>query len=97
MCKVGTCCAGWKGKVQAYLLVVLFNAQGEWLEVGIYWRSCSAAMRMGRIPHLGGKRSEGLSCTHLDPFHDHVTPSVVCSAPVTLFEEEVDSSTYCTL
>lgn len=28
-------------------------------------------MEMGRIPHLGGKRSEGLSCAQLDPFHGH--------------------------
>lgn len=26
-------------------------------------------MEIGRIPHLGGKRSWGLSCTHLHPLH----------------------------
>lgn len=92
MCKVGTCCTRWKGKLQTYLLAVPLNAQGECLELGIYWRSCPAVMEMGRIPHLGGKRSKGLSCTHLDPFHGHGTPRAVCSAPARLFKEDVDST-----
>lgn len=89
---MGTCCTRWKGKFQTYFLVVPLNAQGECLELGIYWRSCSAVMQMDRIPHVGGERREGLSCTHLDPFYGHGTPRVVCSAPERLFKEEVDST-----
>lgn len=83
--------------MQTNLLAVPLSAQVEWLEVRIYWRSCSAEMEMGRVPHPSGKKSEGLSCTHLDPCHGHDTPSVVCSAPVRLVKEQVDSSTDCSL
>lgn len=54
-------------------------------------------MEIARIPHLGGKRSEGLLCTHLDPFHGHGTPSVVSTNVVRFFKEELDSSTDCAL
>lgn len=83
--------------MQTSLLAVPLSAQGEWLDVRIYWRSCSAAMETGRVPHPGAKKSKGLSCTHLDPSHGHDTPSVACSAPVRLFKEQVDRSTDCTL
>lgn len=63
--------------MQTCLLMAPLNVEGEWVLVGIHGRSCSAVMEMGRIPHLGGKRSEGLSCTHLDPFHGHGVPRVM--------------------
>lgn len=63
--------------MQTCLLVAPLHAEGEWVLVRIRGRSCSAAMEMGRIPHLGGKRSEGLACTHLDPFHGHGAPRVL--------------------
>lgn len=63
--------------MQTCLLMAPLSVEGECVLVGIRGRSCSAAMEMGRIPHLGGKRSEGLSCTYLDPFHGHGAPRVL--------------------